>query len=75
MAMKKIRLKLNHIHIVKAKQAAVQLGCHKGAAACDYKTEEVEMDTAMQLLETHTHLAHPEQAQPQAPAAAQVETG
>jgi hypothetical protein len=51
----------------------VQLKCPMGAAACDYVTEEVAtMTSAMQLLEMHARLAHPQQAQVPA---AQAKTG
>ena len=53
--------------------AHVQLGCPLGSATCDYKTEEVELASAMQLLDMHTRLAHTQQAY--APAATQVKTG
>ena len=53
--------------------AHVQLGCPLGSAVCDYKTEEVELASAMQLLEMHTRLAHTQQAH--TPATTQVKTG
>ena len=53
--------------------APVQLGCPMGSAACEYKTEEVETESALQLLEMHTRLAHPHQVQ--APTTSQVKTG
>ena len=53
--------------------APVQLACPMRSANCVYKTEEVETELAMQLLEMHTRLAHPHQVQ--APATTQVKTG
>ena len=53
--------------------AHVQLGCPLGSATCDYKTEEVELASAMELLAMHTRLAHTQQAH--GPAATQVKTG
>ena len=53
--------------------APVQLACPMGSATCGYKTEEVELASAMQLLELHTRLSHPQQVQ--TPTTSQVKTG
>ena len=53
--------------------APLQLECPMGSATCAYKTQEVEIASAMQLMEMHTRLAHPQQVQ--VPATTQVKTG
>ena len=53
--------------------APVQLECPMGSATCTFKTQEVETDLALQLLQLHTSLVHPQQVQ--APTTPQVKTG
>ena len=53
--------------------APLQLECPMGSAACQYKTQEVELASAMQLMEMHRQMAHPQQVQ--TPTTSQVKTG
>ena len=53
--------------------APMQLACPMGSAICGYKTEEMEQEGALQLMEMHTRLAHSQQVQ--ALNTSQVKTG
>ena len=53
--------------------APLQLECPLGSATCAFKTQEVETEVALQLLEMHRQMAHPLQVQ--APTTSQVKTG
>ena len=53
--------------------APVQLACPMGSATCGYKTEEVELEGALKLMEMHRQMAHPHQVQ--TPITSQVKTG
>ena len=57
--------------------APVQLACPMGSATCEYKTEEVELEGALKLLEMHRQMAHQmaHQQQVQSPNTSQVKTG
>ena len=43
--------------------APVQLASSMGSATCGYKTEEVELEGALKLMEMHRQMAHPHQVQ------------
>ena len=53
--------------------APVQLECPMGSATCAFKTQEVESELALKLLDRHTSLVHPHQVQ--TPTTSQVKTG
>ena len=53
--------------------APVQLECPMGPATFAYKTQEVEIASAMELMAMHMNHAHP--SQNQAPTNPQVKTG
>ena len=53
--------------------APLQLECPTGSATCAYKTQEVELASAMQLMEMHMKHAHTQQIQ--VPNTSQVKTG